>query len=404
MNVYAIIAAGGRGRRLGSVTPKQLLSVAGRPILQRSVEAFLKSGIVTGVIVVVPPEMVAEPPLYLRSRTKQVRVVAGGEHRHESVANGFAEVPDDTDIVVIHDAARPFVSVDLIERTVSAAAASGAAIAALPASDTVKEAGEPQPSADQPAWRYIARTLSRERIFLAQTPQAFRRYVLGDAVALARSGVAATDEAALAEMAGHPVLLVPGETRNIKITSPEDLVIAEAFARYDGLAATAVAVGMGYDLHRLVEGRRLVLGGLEIESPVGLLGHSDADVLCHAVTDAVLGGAAAGDIGALFPDTDPRLAGISSIQMLRHASGVVREAGFTVANVDVVVIAERPKLLPYVEAMRRNVASALGIDAGRVSIKGKTNEGVGEIGRGEAIAAHAVAMLRYRSPGRDVDG
>jgi 2-C-methyl-D-erythritol 2,4-cyclodiphosphate synthase len=197
----------------------------------------------------------------------------------------------------------------------------------------------------------------------------------------------------LAERAGHRVALVEGDPRNIKITTAIDLVIAE---RLLGETMATGRVGFGYDLHRLVEGRPLVLGGVHIPHDRGLLGHSDADAVCHALTDAILGAVAAGDIGRHFPDTDPRWKGASSIDLLRAVVGLVGSLGFVVVNLDVVIVAERPKVAPYVDQMREAVAAAVGILPAAVSIKGKTNEGVDAIGRGEAIATHAVAMLTER--------
>ena len=238
----------------------------------------------------------------------------------------------------------------------------------------------------------IAETLPREQIFLAQTPQAFRRDVLRDAVALGRSGLEATDEAALAERAGHPVRIVEGDPANMKITTASDLARARQRQGHP-LAATPARVGTGYDLHRLVEGRPLVLGGVVVPSTVGALGYSDADVVCHAATDAILGAASLGDIGRFFPDTDPKWKDASSVHLLRQAATSVREAGFTIVNVDVVVILERPKIAPLLDQIRGGLAAALGVDPECVSVKGKTNEGVDAIGRGEALAAHAVALL-----------
>jgi 2-C-methyl-D-erythritol 4-phosphate cytidylyltransferase/2-C-methyl-D-erythritol 2,4-cyclodiphosphate synthase len=283
----------------------------------------------------------------------------------------------------VHDAARPFASADLIARTIAAAAESGAALAAVAARDTVKQADG----------SIVRATLDRRTIFLAQTPQAFRRDVLRDALALSSDATDATDEASLAEQAGHTVRIVEGEATNIKITTLEDLAMAEAINRGGGAPAAAARVGTGYDLHRLVEGRLLVLGGVTIPFDRGLAGYSDADAVCHAVTDAILGAAGAGDIGRHFPNTDPQWLGASSIDLLRRAAAVVREMGLAVGNVDATVIAERPKLVPHIDAMRANLAEALGVSADRISVKGKTNEGVGELGRGEAIAVHAIALL-----------
>lgn len=394
MYVTAIIAAGGSGRRFGGARPKQLLAVAGRPILERSVDIFLSHPDVTEVIVAVPADIAADPPGYLQARHKPLRVVVGGARRQDSVANAFRAATATSEVIVVHDAARPFASADLIARTIAAAAESGAALAAVQARDTVKHASGP---AEAGRHRTVVETLPRERIFLAQTPQAFRRDVLKDALAVGASGPEGTDEATLAAQAGHSVRIVDGEMSNIKITTPEDLALAEAIARTGSAAAATTRIGAGYDLHRLVEGRPLVLGGVTIPFERGLLGHSDADVICHAVTDAVLGAAAAGDIGRLFPDTDPQWRGASSVELLRRATAVLRDRAFEVANVDVVVIAERPKIDPYLVAMRDNVARALGVDVDRVSIKGKTNEGIGELGRGEAIAVHAIALVRKKS-------
>jgi len=388
MHVTAIIAAGGRGQRFGGAEPKQLLTVGGRPILERSVNAFLAHASVNEVVVVLPQELVDNPPAYLRDHEKPLRIVAGGARRQDSVANGFHAAAEQSELIVIHDAARPFVSADLIARTIAAAAESGAALAALPARDTVKQGRD----------HFVGATLPRETIFLAQTPQAFRRSVLADALELADD---ATDEAALAERAGHQVRLVTGEASNIKITTPDDLVLAEAIAQAGKHDAIAVPVGtgragMGYDLHRLVAGRPLILGGVTIPSDVGALGHSDADVVCHAITDAILGAAGHGDIGRHFPDADPRWKDASSLDLLARAAQMVGAQGFEVGNVDVTVLLERPKIRDHVDAMRQAVATAIGIDVTRVSIKGKTNEGVDAIGRGEAIAAHAVALVRSR--------
>jgi len=305
-------------------------------------------------------------------------VVEGGARRQDSVANAFAHVPAHADIVMIHDAARPLVTADLIERTIAAAMADGAAVAAVAAIDTVKRSDG--------AGR-VAETLPREQVYLAQTPQAFRVSVLRDALA---AGGDATDEAALAERAGHPVRLVDGEPGNVKITTPEDLRAAE---RVVSASVPAIRIGHGYDLHRLVAGRPLILGGVTVPFDLGLAGHSDADIVCHAVTDAVLGAAGLGDIGRHFPDTDPQWKGADSVALLAAACALLREAGYAVVNVDVTVIAERPKLAPHADAMRANLAGVLGCGLSQVSVKAKTNEGVESMGIGQSMAAHAVALI-----------
>lgn len=425
MHVTAIIAAGGSGRRFGGDQPKQLLTVGGRPILERSVLAFASHPAVDALIVALPPALVDDPPAYLRGTDKPLRIVAGGERRQDSVANAFGATSDTSDVIVIHDAARPFASADLIARTIAAAAESGAAVAAVQSRDTVKEAAPwrgveeaTSSGAEGVMWRrasalrLVKATLPRETIYLAQTPQAFQRDVLRRALELGRDGVDATDEAALVELAGLPVRLVDGEASNIKITTPDDVSLAEAIARgLDRHAAlgdppsairhahSAMArAGTGYDLHRLVAGRPLVLGGVTIPAERGALGHSDADVVCHAVTDAILGAASLGDIGRHFPDSDPRWKDANSLDLLTRVVQFVTEQGFMIGNVDVTVMLEAPKIRDHVDAMRASVAAAIGVDMACVSIKGKTNEGVDAVGRGEAIAAHAIAVLRALSP------
>ena len=381
MHVSAIIAAAGRGLRFGAAQPKQLLTLAGIPILQHSVDAFIRCEIVSSVVVALPPELASEPPAYLRARTKPVHIVSGGDRRQDSVAHAFAVIADRADVVAIHDAVRPLVTDAVIRRTVDAAAESGAAIAAIRARDTVKRADRAGT---------IIETLSRDEIYLAQTPQAFRTAVLRDALALAHD---ATDEATLAERAGHQVRLVEGDVRNVKITDAGDLVMAENLVRADAAPGPALRIGNGYDLHRLVAGRPLILGGVAIPFEKGLEGHSDADAVCHAVTDAILGAVGAGDIGKHFPDTDGAWKGANSLDLLARAAAMVRNGGFTIANVDVIVITQKPKLAPHIDAMRRNLAGALACDRSQISVKGKTNEGVDSTGAGDAIAVHAVALL-----------
>jgi 2-C-methyl-D-erythritol 4-phosphate cytidylyltransferase/2-C-methyl-D-erythritol 2,4-cyclodiphosphate synthase len=385
MHVTAIIAAAGLGRRLGAGVPKQMLDIGGQTMLQRSVDAFVQHERVQDVIVVLPAALAAEPPQWLTA-ARRVRVVAGGERRQDSVAQAFDHVAAGTDVVLIHDAARPFVTRDLIARSIDAAAEHGAAIAAVGVTDTVKRAvlsgGRP----------IVSQTIPRDEIFLAQTPQAFRRDVLEAAVALGRSGVEATDEAALAERAGHSVHLIEGDPGNVKITTPSDLTAA----RRDASNTPQLRAGTGYDLHRLVEGRPLILGGVDVPAERGALGHSDADVVCHATTDAILGAAALGDIGRHFPDTDAAWKDANSVELLRRAAALVRDAGYQVTNVDVVVVLERPKIAPFIDRIRAGVAGALDLDPAFVSVKGKTNEGVDAVGRGEAVAAHAVALLREK--------
>jgi 2-C-methyl-D-erythritol 4-phosphate cytidylyltransferase/2-C-methyl-D-erythritol 2,4-cyclodiphosphate synthase len=379
----AIVAAGGRGARVGAGRPKQFLEIGGRSILELSVGALAASDRIDEIIVALPAEHLD----YAKARgasSKPLTVVAGGRRRQDSVANAFAKSSRHADLIVIHDAARPFVTADVIARTVDAAQAHGAAIAAIPVRDTVKQTTDPGDDGSRP----IRATIPRDTIFLAQTPQAFRRDVLARAIEAGKS-IDATDEAMLVERLGLPVHVVEGDVRNVKITTQEDLATAHAVA----LRTSMIRIGNGYDLHKLVAGRPLILAGVRIPFALGLLGHSDADIVCHAVTDAILGAAGLGDIGRLFPDTDPKWKDADSIALLQGAVARLHDAGYRVSNVDVTVVAQKPKLLPYLDEMRANLATALGIEPGAVSVKGKTNEGVDSMGQGESMAAQAVALI-----------
>jgi 2-C-methyl-D-erythritol 4-phosphate cytidylyltransferase/2-C-methyl-D-erythritol 2,4-cyclodiphosphate synthase len=380
MRVAAIVVAGGKGERAGGPLPKQFVDLGdGRTMLDVTLEAFLSCTQVNEVVVAVPPGFAERVPASAR-----LQVVTGGARRQDSMAHAFACVSADADVVLVHDAARPFVSPALIAATIVAAHRHGAAIAALPVRDTVKR------TAAAGTVRIVRETLPRDEIFLAQTPQGFRRDILSDALAAAAE-IDVTDEAMLVERAGIPVYVVEGDPANVKITTPDDLAMARR--RLTGPAAAESRIGTGYDLHRLVAGRPLILAGVRIPFEMGLQGHSDADIVCHAVTDAILGAAALGDIGLMFPDNNPEWKDADSLQLLRAAADVVRQAGFAVSNIDVTVIAERPRLRPYTDQMRANLARVLGIEVTAVSVKGKTNETVDATGRGEAMACHAVALL-----------
>lgn len=392
MQVTAIIAAAGSGRRLASDVPKQFLEIGGVSLLQRAVAAFRAVPRVTGLVVVTRAEAVDDVTQSIAGGGVPAIVVAGGDTRQASVAAAFDRVAPEADYVLVHDAARPFVTRAVIERTLDAAVESGAAIAAIGARDTVKQAGH------EAGVAFVERTLAREQIYLAQTPQAFRRDILADAVRIGREGAVATDESALAELAGHRIRLVDGDVVNFKVTTESDLLLSRGIVG-GADAGDGMRAGTGYDLHRLVSGRPLLLGGVRVPGEVGALGHSDADVVCHAVTDAVLGAAGAGDIGRHFPDTDPAWKDAASVPLLEASVRLVGARGFAIVNVDVTVVLERPKIAGHVPEIQASLARALGIDPSRVSVKGKTNEGLDAVGRGEAIAAHAVALLRRLSKG-----
>ncbi len=375
--VTGILAAGGSGERAG--VAKQWLVLGGETVLRRSARVLAGCEAVDEIVAVVPPGEEARGAEELSGLSRPARVVAGGPARADSVRNGLAAARDCA-VVLVHDAARPFATPELAARVLEAAARDGAALAALQATDTVKRATSPDV-------RRVAETLDRRSLWLAQTPQGFRRDLLVRAYDTAGAQAAlATDECALVERLGAPVTLVPGERGNFKITSPEDVERARA------IVEQTTAMGVGYDTHRFAAGRKLVLGGVEFEGD-GLLGHSDADVCAHAIGDAILGAAGLGDLGRHFPDTDARWRGVSSLDLLREIARKAAERGWTIANADVTIAAMRPKIAPRSEEMRARLAQALGIAPAQVNVKATTGEGMGFVGRGEGIAAHAVALL-----------
>ncbi len=384
--VGAVVAGGGAGRRAGLA--KQWLELGGESVLRRAARALLASGVVDELVLVVPPGDEARAAAELLGLGGGARAVAGGAARSDSVRNGVAALPD-CPIVLVHDAARPFASPALARRVGEAAARDGAALAAVPVTDTVKRAADDAGATGGAGARppRVEATLDRRTLWLAQTPQGFRRELLLAAFREAGAdAAAATDECALVERLGAPVTLVPGEPSNFKITGPEDVARARA------LLEAPFATGVGYDTHRFAPGRRLVLGGVEFEGD-GLLGHSDADVCAHAIGDAVLGAAGLGDLGRHFPDTDPRWRGVSSLSLLGEIARLAREHGWRLGNCDVTIAARRPKVAPRREEMQARLAGALGVDPARVNVKATTGEEMGFVGRGEGIAAHAVALL-----------
>jgi 2-C-methyl-D-erythritol 4-phosphate cytidylyltransferase / 2-C-methyl-D-erythritol 2,4-cyclodiphosphate synthase len=375
--VGAILAAGGSGLRAG--VAKQWVSLGGETVLRRAARALAASGVVDELVLVVPAGEEERGQADLAGIGIPVRTVAGGLARADSVRAGL-DALGPVAVVLVHDAARPFATPALARAVAETALARGAALAALAATDTVKRA-----EGDR-----VAETLDRRSVWLAQTPQGFRAPLLRKAFeAAGPSAAEATDECQLVERLGETVALVPGEATNFKITGSGDLARARA------LVEPAVAMGVGYDVHAFAPGRKLVLGGVEFEGD-GLLGHSDADICAHALCDAVLGAAGLGDIGRHFPDTDPQWKGVSSLHLLREVAGKAAAQGWSVGNCDVTLAARRPKIAPRAEEMRALLAEALGVAPGQVNVKATTGEGLGFVGRGEGIAAHAVALLVRR--------
>ena len=382
-----IIPAGGTGSRFGHSTPKQFLDLAGTPVLVRTCRAFLELSAIRLVVVAVPAAH-REAALALLARhldadaMARLRVTVGGATRQDSVRAGLRMLPADIGLVLVHDAARPLVDRATIERCLDTAHRCGAAIAAVPVADTLKQV--------DPVGR-IVHTVDRSSLWQAQTPQGARRNLLERASAEAdRTGLVCTDEAALLEAAGMPVQVVEGSGRNLKITRPGDLQVAAALLG----EKMPMKIGHGFDAHRLVAGRKLILGGVTIDFELGLDGHSDADVVAHALTDALLGALGLGDIGRHFPDSDPAYKGIDSLLLLVRVVQLAEERGFCLGNADLTIVCQRPRLAPHLAAMQTNLARACRVEPGAINIKATTTEKMGYTGRGEGISTHAVVLLK----------
>lgn len=376
----ALVVSAGSGQRFGSPTPKQYLPLAGVPVLRRALLPFLSHPGIAAVRVVIDP---GTRSLYeaVADGLATLEPVAGGETRQQSVRLGLESLEDlGPDRVLIHDAARPFVEDDTIDRVLTALAHVPGAIPAVPVSDTLKRVSDGR----------VEATVSREGLWRAQTPQGFR---YADLLAAHRryADTAFTDDAALFEAAGLAVGIVAGSENNLKITTADDLRRAERL-----LGQGETRMGTGFDVHRFEPGDHVMLCGVRVPFDKGLEGHSDADAPLHALTDALLGAVAAGDIGMHFPPSDARWRNAASHQFLRHARDLVAMRGGEVVNVDVTVICESPRISSHRMAMVNRIAEILEIDPGRVSVKGTTTERLGFLGRGEGIGAQAVAVVRLR--------
>jgi 2-C-methyl-D-erythritol 4-phosphate cytidylyltransferase/2-C-methyl-D-erythritol 2,4-cyclodiphosphate synthase len=376
---YAIAVAAGRGTRFGGDTPKQYRMLAGRPVLRHAVEALLRGGF-AGIAVAIHPEdraryegAVGDLPL--------LPPVQGAAERQGSVLAALeALAPLEPDAVLVHDGARPLLTADVTARVLAALSDAEGALAALPVADTVKRAG---------ASGEIAATLDRSALWRAQTPQAFR-FAPFLAAHRHNAGAGLSDDAAVAERAGLRVRLVFGSEENLKITTEEDLVRAERLLL---VRCGDLRTGSGFDVHRFGPGDHVMLCGVRVPHGQGLIGHSDADVGLHALTDAVLGAIGAGDIGEHFPPADPRWRSAESAQFLRHSIELVRARGGLVRHLDVTLVCEAPRVGPHRPAMIERIAAIAGIEPDRVSVKATTTEGLGFTGRREGIAAQAVATI-----------
>ena len=366
--VTAIVTAAGKGSRMGASLPKQFLKIGNKTILEKAILPFDKADCIDQIIVVSGAEFVETCKGLCAGMTKLKAVVEGGKERQDSVNNALKLVEDG--YVLIHDGARPYITEKVILNVLEDVSRVGAAVAAVPVKDTIRQQTDEG-----------GKTLKRSELYSVQTPQGFEVSLIKEAFCKAfEDGFYGTDDAGLVDRMGKDVAVSEGDYRNIKITTKEDMPVE-------------VRVGTGFDVHRLVEGRKCIVCGVDIPFDRGLLGHSDADVALHALMDAMLGAAALGDIGKHFPDTDPKYKGISSIKLLEYVNQFIAEEGYTLGNCDVTIMAQKPKMLPYIGQMRENIAEALNIPIGAVNVKATTTEKLGFVGREEGIAAEAVCIL-----------
>ena len=383
MSCWAVVVAAGRGTRAGLGENKVFHLIRGRSVLARCLDAFARSGRFEGAVLVLSEgDEDRYQALCRREGPFDLvrRIVRGGETRRDSVYNGLLALPEDAEIVAIHDAARPFVTPEIIDATIDSARSHGSGVISTAVVDTIKQIG--------PDGRVAS--LDRSALRAVQTPQTFDvKKILAAHRRARREAIEATDDAMLYEICYGDVRLVTAASaeENKKMTTRADFDALEAPRLPD------IRVGQGYDVHRLVEGRRLVLCGVEIPHDKGLEGHSDADVAVHALMDALLGALGLGDIGRHFPDSAPEYEGIDSMLLLKRVMGMIGERGYRVGNADITIVAQRPKLSPYMERMRESVASGLELPVERVNVKATTTERLGFEGEGAGISAQAVAML-----------
>jgi 2-C-methyl-D-erythritol 4-phosphate cytidylyltransferase/2-C-methyl-D-erythritol 2,4-cyclodiphosphate synthase len=385
-----LIVAAGQGVRAGSAVPKQYARIGNEPVLARTLKVFLGHPAVhIAVVAIAATDRTLYEQAIGSGHAKLLPPISGGATRQRSVLNGLRGLkPSAPTQVLIHDAARPFATGDIVDRVLDGLRRAPGAIAAVPLADTLKRAGPD---------RRIETTIARAGLWRAQTPQGFR---FADILAAHEAAAGAgredlTDDAAVAEWAGLAVELVEGSEANVKLTTAEDMARAVLTAQAPAAIAD-VRTGQGFDVHRLVAGDHVWLCGVRVSHTQALEGHSDADVGLHALTDALLGAMGDGDIGQHFPDSDPAWRGAASHVFLADAARRVRERGGAISNVDVTILCEAPRIAPHREAMRARIAEILGIDAARVAVKATTTEGLGFTGRREGIAALAVATVALR--------
>lgn len=388
--VSAVILAAGTGSRVG--LRKQFLYAGGKPLISYSLSTFDSCDEIHELLLVCRQEDLPMMQFVVNALglSKLKKVVIGGETRQESARKGLEAVASDSELVMIHDSARPLVTRELIRRLIAEAEHSGAVVPGLPVRDTVKFVSQDG---------YVLTTPRRESIYVIQTPQVFKVSLIKHAHQVAlEAGWSCSDDASLVEKLGLKVRVIPGEEQNFKVTTPEDLgyleyTLARGTAAAGRVGHHAPRVGLGFDVHRLAAGRKLVLGGVEIPWEAGLVGHSDGDVICHALMDAMLGAAGMRDIGHMFPTRDSRFEGAYSLELVNQIATVLAREGLCLGHADLVVVAEEPLLAPYIDRMQELLASATGTSPKNIAIKATTAEGLGFVGRKEGICCWCVASL-----------
>ncbi|HAH31881.1 MAG TPA: hypothetical protein DCL44_06155 [Elusimicrobia bacterium] len=380
----ALILAGGTGSRMGA--EKQYLKLLEKPMIEWTVSAFEDSGLFSEIILVFSPENIKKYGGWWKKRG--VKLAAAGPSRMDSLKSGFKKVSARSAVVAVHDGARPLVSRKVIAGCLESALINGAAVPGVALKDTVKKLSK--------GGKTFEATLERAAYMAVQTPQCYRRNLLERALAGAVRGRDYTDDSQLLEVLGVKPSVVVSEYSNLKVTTPEDLIIAEALMNAKETVKKAqprARFGFGYDIHRLSGGRPLIMGGVKLEHTKGLLGHSDGDVVLHAVCDALLGSIAAGEIGVYFPPTDLTIMGISSVDIAEKTLEIMQAKKAEIVNLDVTIVAEEPKMKPYYELIRKSLAKIFKLELDSISVKAKSREGLGEVGRGEAIVCYAVASV-----------
>lgn len=393
----AIILAGGAGRRMGR--DKIYLKILSRPMIEWTVDRFLKTSMFNEIVLVLTPKNIR---LHKDEWSKKgVKIAVAGRTRMLSLKNGFSCVSKDIKFIAVHDGARPLVSNSLIKRCMLMAYKYGACVPSVPLKDTIKKVSKDQKS--------IKETLNRNCCRLIQTPQCYRREILEKILEKADFKKDYSDESQILENSNIKIRTVESDYSNIKVTTPEDIIIAEAFMKnkiqVEGRGMKdegrrqkihVARVGFGYDIHRLAQGRPLIMAGIQIPYDKGLLGHSDGDVVLHAICDSLLGSIAAGEIGMYFPPTDLTIMGLSSINIAEKVISVLKEKQARINQMDVTIVAEEPKLKPYYEEMRKSLAKIFNLKLADISVKAKSRERLGEVGRGEAIACYVVSTVVIR--------